>query len=133
MYGFEPNPRWTSVLRDVESSVRPRVASIVVHTETALALGNANTIDLSVDDSPGSKGASIALRYDEGKERQTVRVASLNFVRFVASLPFLGGELTCLGERAVQTRMLPLFFKKKYLIKVRSWAPAKVILGLNEG
>ena len=35
MWGAEPNPRWTSTLRNVTDTLRPRVGRIEVLTETA--------------------------------------------------------------------------------------------------
>lgn len=75
VYAFEPNPRWTSTLFEVQQRIRNNVSSIKVHTETAVVDDNRTSVQLFLDPSPLSEGTSIA----HGKGRESAFVRAINF------------------------------------------------------
>ena len=78
VHGFEPNPRWTATLRDVERRVRRNLSSIVIHTETAVVTEKGvQLVALHVDPRGDGISSSIVHRNGGGAVRvKAVRLQS---------------------------------------------------------
>jgi len=75
VYGFEPNPRWTSKLHTVLRRLRQHVAAITLFTDTAVVHDNRTQVQLFLDPSSLSEGSSVA----HGRGWQTTAVKAINF------------------------------------------------------
>ena len=84
VHGFEPNPKWSSTLTELEKRLRDerRVGSVVIRTQTALSTGAPGDGRLK-DGGRDSIGASIAQGGTSG-----VPVSTDNFVAVLRELPW---------------------------------------------
>ena len=83
IYGFEPNPRWTSRLLEVQrNATELGVPHIEIQTQTALVSGSQKSMTLSDNGKGDSVGASVVASTGDKKSA----VATINIVEFLKKL-----------------------------------------------
>ena len=96
IWGAEPNPRWTSTLRNVTDTLRPRVGRIEVATETAFfADRRTKSLTLTGSSDKNSEGATLigpiagsVFSRDARKHHTQHEVRGVYFVDWLHALPW---------------------------------------------
>ena len=81
VYGFEPNPAWTSTLHEVQRRIGGSFSALRLYVETAVVDDNRTKVQLFVDPSRLSEGSSIA----HGKGRKVTLVKAINLHEWLIS------------------------------------------------
>ena len=83
--GFEPNPRWTSTLRNVSRTLAPLTRCILINTETAVTHEHSGSTLLNLGESGANDvGASIATA--PSSKGKSARVATVNLLEYLEAV-----------------------------------------------
>ena len=90
IWGAEPNPRWTSTLRNVSDTLRPRVGRIEVATETAFfADRRTKSLTLTGSSDKNAEGATLLSSMLPARRHGTQHeVRGVYFVDWLRALPW---------------------------------------------